>query len=379
MRRLFRCSSFLVVLVLAISSFIGCGGSSTSRIVGGIVPTITLSVNPGSITAGQSATLSWTSMNATSVTIDNGIGAVALQGSMTVNPAASTVYRATAAGQGLSATAQATLTVSQPGGGGEQAGHVFLVVEENHSYSEVIGNPQMPYLNSLAAQGAVATQYFANTHPSIGNYFELTTGNVITNDDAFSGVVSLPDIVTSLEAAGKTWKSYAESLPSVGYTGGDVPPYLRHHNPFSYFAEVQNSTNEKNNLQPFSQFSIDLNNNQLPSFSFIVPNVNDDAHNGTLQQADQWLQATIAPLLASPTFQTDGLLIIVFDESDVTDIAMGGGHVAWVAMGPRIKKGFKSTKTYQHQSTLRLVLNSLGATVFPGDSASAPDMAEFFQ
>jgi acid phosphatase len=313
------------------------------------------------------------------VTIDNGIGTVALQGSVTVSPGTSTVYHATAAGQGLSATAQATLTVS--GGGGELAGHVFLLVEENHSYSEVIGNPQMPFLNSLAAQGAVATQYFANTHPSIGNYFELSTGTTITNDDAFSGVVSLPDIVTSLEAAGKTWKSYAESLPSVGYIGGDVPPYLRHHNPFTYFTEVQNSTNEKNNLQPFSQFSIDLNNNELPSLSFIVPNANDDAHepDGTLQQADQWLQTNIAPLLASPTFQTDGLLIILFDESDVTDLEMGGGHVAWVAVGPRIKKGFKSIKIYQHQSTLRLILNSLGATNFPGDAASAPDMTEFFQ
>lgn len=371
-------SKFPVVLFLLISPFIGCGGGST-RIIGGLLPTIQLSVQPGSVSPGQSAILSWTSMNATSVTLDNGIGTVALQGSMTVSPATSTIYHATAAGHGLSAAAQATLTVSQ--GGREQAGHVFLVVEENHSYSEVIGNPQMPYLNSLAAQGAVATQYFANTHPSIGNYFELTTGNIITNDDGFSGVVSLPDVVTSLEAAGKTWKSYAESLPSVGYTGGDMPPYLRHHNPFTYFAEVQNSTNEKSNLQPFSQFSIDLTNNQLPSFSFIVPNANDDAHepDGNLQQADQWLQTNLAPLLASPAFQADGLLIIVFDESEVTDLAMGGGHVAWVAVGPRIKKGFRSTKTYQHQSTLRLILNSLGARVFPGDAASAPDMAEFFQ
>src|ERR1051326_3914875 len=283
------------------------------------------------------------------------------------------------AGCGGGSATMRTVLAPPPGGGSERAGNVFLVMEENHSYSEVIGNSQMPFLNSLAAQGALATQYFANTHPSIGNYFELTTGNIITNDDGFSGVVSLPDIVTSLEAAGKTWKSYAESLPSVGYTGGDVPPYLQHHNPFTYFAEVQNSTNERNNLQPFSQFSIDLNNNQLPSFSFIVPNVNDDAHDGTLKQADKWLHSNIAPLLASSTFQTDGLLIIVFDESEITDLQLGGGRVAWVAVGPRIKKGLKSTKIYQHQSTLRLILKSLDATVFPGDTASAPDMDEFFQ
>lgn len=360
----------------------GCGGSGTApvgRINPVVGPIINIGIQPGSIIAGQSATLSWTSTLAASVTIDNGIGAVPLQGSLTVNPAASTVYHATAVGQGLSATAQTTLTVKQPGGGGEAAGHVFLVVEENHSYAEAIGNPQMPYLNSLLAQGGLATAYFANAHPSIGNYFELTIGNTYTPDDSFSGSIPNPSVVTELEAAGKSWKSYAESLPSVGYTGGDVPPYLQHHNPFTYFTDVQSSATEKNNLQPFSQFPIDLSNNQLPSFSFIVPNVNDDAHNGTLQQADQWLKQNIAPLVASPTFQADGLLIIVFDESEVTDVTMGGGHVAWLAVGPRIKTGFRSTTTYQHQSTLRLILNSLGATTFPGESASAPDMAEFFQ
>jgi phosphatidylinositol-3-phosphatase len=68
-----------------------------------------------------------------------------------------------------------------------QFGHVVVVLEENHSYSEVIGNSAMPYLNSLASQYGLATQYFANAHPSIGNYFMLTTGQLVTNDDAFAG------------------------------------------------------------------------------------------------------------------------------------------------------------------------------------------------
>src|SRR5438132_4872336 len=96
----------------------------------------------------------------------------------------------------------------------------------------------MPYLNELATQYGLATQYFANTHPSIGNYFMMTTGQIITNDDAFGGPVSDDNIVRELTAAGKTWKIYAESLPSPGYTGGDVFPYLKHHNPFAYFTDV---------------------------------------------------------------------------------------------------------------------------------------------
>src|SRR5690348_18126081 len=78
--------------------------------------------------------------------------------------------------------------------------HVFLIVEENHSYSDVIGNSSMPYFNSLASQYGLATQYFANTHPSIGNYFMLTTGKIETNDDSFIGTISDDNIVRELTA-----------------------------------------------------------------------------------------------------------------------------------------------------------------------------------
>src|SRR5579864_8552698 len=128
-----------------------------------------------------------------------------------------------------------------------QVKHVFVVMEENHSYSSVIGNSSMKYLNSLARQGALATNYYANTHPSIGNYFMLTTGHIITNNDAYSGTWSGYNVVQTLLSHGLTWKSYAESLPSVGYIGGDSGAYLKHHNPFAYFADVRNSSSERAN------------------------------------------------------------------------------------------------------------------------------------
>jgi hypothetical protein len=101
----------------------------------------------------------------------------------------------------------------------------------------------MPYLNGLAKQYGLHTQYFADTHPSIGNYFMLTTGQIITNDHGFPGTVSADNLVRELLNVSKTWKSYAESLPSVGYTGGDVYPYVKHHNPFAYFSDVLSSQN----------------------------------------------------------------------------------------------------------------------------------------
>src|SRR6516162_4286405 len=94
-------------------------------------------------------------------------------------------------------------------------GHVVLVVEENHGYSSVIGSTAMPYLNSLATHYSLAAGYYANTHPSIGNYFMLTTGQIITNDDSYAGTVDADNVVRQLSAAGKSWKAYAESLPSV--------------------------------------------------------------------------------------------------------------------------------------------------------------------
>jgi hypothetical protein len=267
--------------------------------------------------------------------------------------------------------------------------HVVLVMEENQSYSTVIGSASMPYLNSLASQYGLATQYYANTHPSIGNYFMLTTGQIVSNNDGLNSTVNVDNIVRHLLTAGKTWKSYAESLPAVGYTGGDVYPYARHHNPFSYLSDVANSSVQKLNLVPFSHFSADLANNQLPNYAFVVPNLNHDAHdcptgpNGCtdaqkLAVADSWLKNNIGPLLSNAAFQQDGILIILVDESFNTDTAHGGGHVAALVIGPKVKKGFKSTVLYQHQNELRTMLDALGVTSYPGSAASAAGMADFF-
>jgi phosphatidylinositol-3-phosphatase len=256
--------------------------------------------------------------------------------------------------------------------------HVILVVEENHSYSDVIGSSAMPYLNSLASQYGLATQYFANGHPSMPNYLMLTTGQMETFDDNFSGTISDDNVVRELVKGGKSWKAYQQSIPSVGYLGGDFAPYVRRHNPFSYLSDIQNDSSQAANIVPFSQFTSDLANNTLPQFSFITPDINNDAHNGTLAAADSWLQSNIVPLLASSTFQSSGLLIITFDESEDTDIDHGGGHVATVIISSKSKMNYQSQTEYQHQSTLRLVLAASGVDRFPGLAGTAPDMTEFF-
>jgi len=258
-------------------------------------------------------------------------------------------------------------------------GHVFILVEENANYSDVIGSSTMPYLNGLANQYGLATQYYADTHPSIGNYLMLTTGQVLTNDDSqtpLSFPVSADNVVRELIASNMTWKQYAESIPSVGYVGVDSGGFLTRHAPLPYMTDAQ-ATAQRQNIVPFTQFAADLANNTLPNYSFVTPNLCNDAHVCSLAVADMWLQTNIDPLIMSAPFQKDGLLIIVFDESG-SDNTNGGGRVAAVIISPFAKRGYQSSTVYQHESVLRLMLEGLGVTKLPGSAATAPKMWEFF-
>src|SRR5216110_2933058 len=172
------------------------------------------------------------------------------------------------------------------GVGGRSFNHIVMVVEENTDYTSVIGSSSMPYLNGLAQQYGLATQYYANTHPSIGNYFELATGQIISNNDSYSTIVPADNVIRQLLAAGKTWKAYAEDLPSVGFTGATSGGYARKHNVFALLSDVVNDATQVNNLVPFTQFATDLANGTLPDFSNIVPNLCNDAHDCSLSTAD---------------------------------------------------------------------------------------------
>lgn len=279
-----------------------------------------------------------------------------------------------------------------PGGGNESSAtvsHVFVIVLENKAYGEVIGSSTMPYLNSLAQMNASAANFFANAHPSIGNYFMLTVGKTITSDDGYNGTVSDNNIVRMLSAAGKTWRVYAESLPQAGYMGPDVFPYVKHHVPMAYLSDVLNSSEQRQNIVPFTQLAPDLASGNAPNFALIIPNNYGNGHSCTPEKPDctvadmtatidQWLRMNIPAILNSSAMQS-GLLVITLDESESSDAQNGGGHIAFVMAGTGVKKGFVSATLYQHQSVLRMSLAKLGLNGYPGSAASAPDMNDFFQ
>jgi acid phosphatase len=265
-----------------------------------------------------------------------------------------------------------------------------IVVLENQDYADVVGSAFMPFLNAIARQGALATQFYANMHPSLSDYLIMTAGTDPSGaQNGWPGTWPGDTVVRQLTAAGKTWKVYAESLPSVGYTGGDTPDnYIRHHNPFVYFTDVLNSQSQLNNVVPFTQFNADVAANVMPNYSFVVPN---NSHNGhdcptgatcslsdKLSTADAWLSSNLSPLLQNSTAIANTVVVITFDESN-TDNTNGGGRIATVFAGAPIKSGFQSTTFYQFQSLLRFSLESLGVTSFPNQAATAPAMSEFLK
>jgi phosphatidylinositol-3-phosphatase len=256
----------------------------------------------------------------------------------------------------------AILTLCAAGmfGGTPQSKHVVLVVEENHSFDAVITQGGMPYLKSLAERYTLLTNYYGNHHPSIGNYFKMTTGQTISTNDGYKGTVPYDNLVSQLVAANKTWKAYGDSLPEQGYIGGNAGPYAKKHFPIAYFENVRNDPAQRKNLVPAEQFIADLKSQSLPDFSMLVPNLDHDAHDGSLKEADDWLRRYIEPLLANPDFQKDGILIVTFDESVKRDPDHGGGHITTVVIGPLAKEHFADSTFYQHESLFATLEQILG-------------------
>ncbi|MGA8108677.1 MAG: alkaline phosphatase family protein [Acidobacteriaceae bacterium] len=262
--------------------------------------------------------------------------------------------------------------------------HVVMVLEENQSYETIVGNTSVwPNYNKLIAAGALPTNAYADIHGSISDYFMLTAGQILTNDDGSTQVFDVDNLARRMLAAGVSFRVYAEGI-TQGYLGGDLGLYVIRHNPFAMLSDVADNTTVANEvLWPFTQFAADAANNALPEYSFIVPNIDDDAHTGTPQQADSWLQANVVNVLAkNAAFQSggDGVLVVDFDEGDLSDTAHVGGHIAPVLWGPIVKAGYQqgSATVYLHESMLRTTMELLGLSNPMGAAATAPDMAEFF-
>jgi hypothetical protein len=222
--------------------------------------------------------------------------------------------------------------------------HVVIVMEENHSYSSIIGNPDAPYMNLLAQEGASLTESHGVTHPSQPNYIALFSGSTqgVTDNAAHPhDEFTAPNLASKLLAAGYTFVGFADGLPESGFDGvgaGDsaVGLYQRKHCPWINWQDATEPPPE-NKLPPtislpFTSFPTDFND--LPTLAMVVPNQKHDMHDGTIAEADSWLEQYIGPYVEWARSH-DSLLILTWDEDD----SAHENHVVTVFHGPGVQPG----------------------------------------
>lgn len=190
--------------------------------------------------------------------------------------------------------------------------HVVVVIEENRSFSTIIGSADAPYLNQLAREGVLFTNAHAVTHPSQPNYVALFSGSThgLTDDSCPHGIEG-PNLASVLLAKKLSFAIYSENMPEAGFTGcsADHGLYRRKHNPV---ADFQKELPTDVNL-PYGDFPHDYS--KLPTVAFVVPNMMDDMHDGTIDEGDTWLKAHLSRY-AEWAKTHDSLLIVAWDESD---------------------------------------------------------------
>jgi hypothetical protein len=244
--------------------------------------------------------------------------------------------------------------------------HIVIVVEENHSYSKIIGNPDAPFINALAKQGALLAKSYGVTHPSEPNYLALFSGsNQGVKDDSCPHTFSKPNLGSELIRSKYSFGGYSEDLPAVGSTKCSYKNYGRKHNPWSYFTNVPAKTN-----MPLTAFPSDFA--KLPTVSFVIPNMQNDMHDGSVKKADLWLKNQMNAYIKWAK-QHNSMLILTWDEDDFSKT----NHIPTIIVGPMIKPGIYQQKI-NHLNVLRTIEDLYGLKRV-GDSGSVQPIQDIWK
>lgn len=238
--------------------------------------------------------------------------------------------------------------------------HIVIVVEENHSYKQIIGSSNAPYMSALIHQGALFTNAYAITHPSEPNYLALFSGSTQgIKDDSCNKRFKTNNLGSELLNAKLTFTGYSEDLPKVGFTGCWAGGYGRKHNPWVQFTSIPAKSN-----QPFSAFPKDYA--KLPTVSFVIPNHRDDMHDGTVKEADDWLKQNIGPY-ASWAMKHRSLLIVIWDEDDNSK----KNQIPVIMAGSMVRQG-KYAQKINHYNVLRTIEDLYGLPRLGASSTAEP-------
>jgi acid phosphatase len=255
-------------------------------------------------------------------------------------------------------TSAGTTPAAERAEGLPRPAHVMVAIFENEDLAAIVGGAEAPYLTELAASGAHFTDAHGETHPSQPNYLALFSGSTQgVTDDSCPVQLTSDNLAAQLHAAGETFVGYSEGLPEPGYTGCRSGKYARKHNPWVDFQDLPAAVN-----QPFSAMPADYAD--LPTVSFVVPDLCNDMHNCGVAAGDAWAREHLAPYVEWAK-ANDSLLIVTFDEDS------GGpeNHIATIVAGAGVQ-ATSSDQRIDHYSLLRTLEDMYGLPPL-GEAAAA--------
>ncbi|WP_246070444.1 alkaline phosphatase family protein [Paenibacillus kobensis] len=244
--------------------------------------------------------------------------------------------------------------------------HIVIVIEENHSYKQIVNSLNAPYMNKLIRQGALFTNAYAITHPSQPNYIALFSGSTQgVKDDSCKKPFQSDNLGYELMKSKLTFIGYSEDLPKVGFTGCSYKGYGRKHNPWVQFTNIPAKLN-----QPFSAFPQQFD--KLPTVSFVIPNHQDDMHDGTVKEADDWLKGNLSTYV-NWAIKHQSLLILTWDEDDFSK----KNRIPIIMVGSMIKPG-QYNERINHYNVLRTIEDLYGLSRL-GESRNAAPISSIWK
>jgi phosphatidylinositol-3-phosphatase len=276
------------------------------------------------------------------------------------------------------AIAAVLLVVATAAGGSSdpvpQPQRVAVLVLENRSYEQVIGNPSAPFINRLARRYALATDYYALAHRSLPNYVGLTGGNLYGIQNDCTGCATWqPNLLNELDTAGIGWRAYFERLSSARPLTEPAPTYNPNYNPFGYYKQVAGSRSDRRRMGNFVELRRAIARRGLERFTWIAPDVLHDGHDASLRRADSFVAGLVPGLLRA--LGPRGVLYVLWDEGPNSDLRgadgqPGGGRVALIAAGGAARRHTRLPTTANHYALLRTL--SAGFGVPPLGNAGLP-------
>lgn len=292
---------------------------------------------------------------------------------------------------GADAAAESGSEAGTDAGSGNAIQTVFLIVMENHDWSDIVGSASAPYINGLLKQASYATQYYnpPGLHPSEPNYIWLEAGTSfgITTDSAPSTnhQSSHAHLARLLDDAGVSWRSYQEDIMGKVCPLTSVAKYAPKHNPFVFFDDMTGNLDPNDaaciaHNRPYSELAADLTANKVARYNFLTPNLCNDMHdscaptNDRIKQGDEWLSVEVPKIMASDAYKNGGAIFVTWDEG-----AGGDGPIGMIVLSPVAKGGgYKGTTHYTHSSTLRTMQEIFGVSPLLADAKNATDLSDLF-